>query len=189
MSSKQELETKRLLLLLNSGMNVQNLTVIPPRPIYKASVSQKTIDANMAKAYPEFGRHDWGPYGKYEYLGPGTRYAEKQEAGIQPVNDLDRISMFHDSGYDSYTGGGGAQRALTRAYHDIGAGSAMILAGLNPWSDAPITLSIGSGIALIGQGIARIHPLTAVPMAIVDVLAYGLPTQDPAIGEGNLWII
>jgi hypothetical protein len=186
MSSSKESESQRLkfLLLLQNGIPVENLAVIPP-PRKQTTVSQKILDENMAKAYPEFSRHDWGPFGKYEYLGAGTPYTQKRRAGIEPRNDLDKIAMYHDAGYSSYEGGSAAQRALIRSYHDLGAGSAMVTAGLNPWSDAPLVLSVLSGAALIGQGLARIHPLTFVPMAIIDAVAYGGTKMDPDIGDAR----
>jgi len=61
----------------------------------------------------------------------------------------------------------------------------MVTAGLNPWSDAPLVLSVLSGAALIGQGLARIHPLTFVPMAIIDSVAYGGTKMDPDIGDAR----
>jgi len=187
MSSNKESERKRFLLLLQNGIPVHNLTVIPP-PRKQATVSQKVLDENMAKAYPEFSRHDWGPFGKYEYLGAGTPYTRKRRAGIEGRNDLDKIAMHHDAGYSSYEGGSAAQRALIRSYHDLGAGSAMITAGLNPWSDAPLVLSLLAGAALIGQGIARIHPATFVPMALIDAVAYGGTEFDPSIGDARKWL-
>lgn len=188
MSSSKDSERKRFLLLLQNGIPAQNLTVISP-PRKEATVSQKVIDKNMAKAYPEFSRHDWGPFGKYEYLGAGTPYTRKRRAGIEGRNDLDKIAMHHDAGYASYGGGMAAQRALIRSYHDLGAGSAMITAGLNPWSDAPLVLSVLAGAALIGQGIARIHPATFIPMGVIDAVAYGGSEMDAQIGDAKDFLL
>lgn len=109
----------------------------------------------------------------YQYLGPGTRYADRQRLGIVPINDLDRIAMYHDRGYAETSEEGMARtRAIGRAVQDIGAGSAMITYGLNPWSDAPLGWSLFSGSILLGQGAARLHPQTALPMALIDAVLY-----------------
>ena len=171
MNNNNVVERKRLMLLLQQGMNIETISIIPPRP--NPSVSQATIDKNMAKAYPDLGRHDWGPFGEYEFLGPGTRYSAKERAGIEGINDLDRIAKMHDAGYQhSSDVRSGAHRALERAYHDAGAGSAMILAGLNPWSDAPLILSVAAGVSLIAQAGLRIHPVTFLPMGVFDAIFY-----------------
>jgi len=150
-------------------------------PASKPSISDDLIAANMAMAYPEFSSHDWGPFGQYEYLGPGTDYAGKHEAGVKPKNDLDRIAKSHDAGYEESKDLMTAGKLLIRGTHDLGAGAAMIVAGLNPWSDAPLLLSLGSGAALIGQGILRFHPVTMFPMAVADHLLYTDWTEEQDI--------
>jgi len=79
--------------------------------------------------------------------------------------------MYHDAGYSSYTGGSYRTRLLTRGFHDFGAGAAMLTAAMNPWSDAPFAI--------------RFHPLTALPMAIIDFTLYDTPEIDPAIGDAR----
>lgn len=107
----------------------------------------------------------------YQYLGPGTNFTERQRLGIKPINDLDRIAMYHDKGYeDSSSTGMGMQRAVARSIHDLGAGSAMVTAALNPWSDAPLGWGLGSGTYLLAQGIARVHPYTFLPVGVLDAI-------------------
>ena len=108
----------------------------------------------------------------YQYLGPGTNLQTRMELGIEPINDLDRIAMMHDIGYSSESAqsGMGVQRAISRAIQDLGAGSAMITYGLNPYSDAPALLSITSGAYLIGQGLSRVNPYTMVPVGVLDAI-------------------
>ena len=109
----------------------------------------------------------------YQYLGPGTRYADRQRLGIVPINDLDRIAMYHDRGYaETAEAGTTSERVLGRSVHDLGAGAAMITYGLNPWSDAPLGWSLYSGSILLTQGVARVHPSTALGMALIDAVLY-----------------
>jgi len=191
MSNNRESDLRRKLLLLMGGMHYQEI----PREFTATQIKRLKLEetkrdtSGKGVSFP--GEHHlWGynEHQDYNYLGPGTQYKKRQALGIEPINDLDRISMYHDAGYSSYTGGSGARRALTRAYHDIGAGSAMITAGLNPWSDAPLAMSIIAGTALIGQGLLRIHPVTAIPMAIIDAIAYGGTDFDPSIGDASKWL-
>jgi len=37
----------------------------------------------------------------YSYLGPGTYYRERQARGDEPIDDLDRCAMHHDSVYNN----------------------------------------------------------------------------------------
>jgi len=191
MSNNRESDLRRKLLLLQGGMHYQEI----PREftvtqIKRLNLEEKQRDTSGKGVSFPGEHHLWGydEYQDYNYLGPGTQYKKRQALGIEPINDLDRIAMYHDAGYDSYTGGSGGRRALTRAYHDIGAGSAMITAGLNPWSDAPLAMSVLAGVGLVGQGFLRIHPVTALPMAIADWLLYGPNTTDPALGDARKWL-
>jgi len=183
-SSEEEL--RRKLLLLMGGMHYQEIPrVLTATQIKRLAAEEKQRDTSGKGVSFPGEHHLWGynEYQDYNYLGPGTQYKKRQALGIEPINDLDRIAMYHDAGYDSYTGGGGARRALTRAYHDLGAGAAMVTAGFNPWSDAPLALSVIAGTALVGQGILRVHPATAVPMAIADYFLYDGVSADPSLGD------
>ena len=123
--------------------------------------------------------HDWGYFGEYEYLGPGTPYQKKMEAGIQPRNDLDAIAQMHDSQY-SWT----AQHTIPgtalvtngmRGIADYGAGAAMMTAAINPWSDLTMkdrALAFVAGDVLMIQGILRLSPPTMLGMGIIDLLFY-----------------
>jgi hypothetical protein len=108
----------------------------------------------------------------YQYLGPGTNLETRLALGIKPITDLDRIAMYHDIDYSSDASQSrmGLTRAMSRAYADLGAGSAMITYGLNPYSDAPLALSIVSGSYLIGQGLSRINPYTMIPVGVLDAI-------------------
>ena len=51
----------------------------------------------------------------------------------------------------------------------------MLNAAYNPWSDLGWSdrgYAAGAGTALLVQGIARLHPVTAVPMMFIDALFY-----------------
>lgn len=181
MRTNKELEERwRLLLLLSQGVPFSYLERIPPRPQFKASVSQATIDRNMAKAYPNFSKHDWGPFGKYEYLGPGTPYTQKREAGIKARNDLDRLAMIHDSQYQmtgdrNYFPGLALMKSGERALYDYGAGAAMITAAFNPWSDLTFKdriLAYAAGDALMIQGVIRLFPPAYLLGTALDVFFY-----------------
>ena len=123
--------------------------------------------------------HDWGIFGEYEYLGPGTPYTQKIEAGIQPRNDLDAIAQMHDSQY-SWTAqhtlpGGAMVTSGIRGVADYGAGAAMMTAAINPWSDLTMkdrALAFVAGDVLMIQGILRLSPPTMLGMAVLDILLY-----------------
>ena len=123
--------------------------------------------------------HDWGFFGEYEYLGAGTPYALKRRAGIEPVNELDRIAMYHDSQY-SWTAqhtlpGTGIITSGMRGIADYGAGAAMMTASFNPWSGLTMkerALAFVAGDVLMVQGLLRLTPLTWGPMAFLDWLFY-----------------
>lgn len=180
MRTNKDKERMRLLLLLSQGVPFPFVSKIPPRPQFKATVSQATIDANMAKAYPNFSQHDWGPFGKYEYLGPGTPYTQKSKAGIKSRNDLDRLAMMHDSQYQmtedrNYAPGLGIMKSGERGLYDYGAGAAMMTAAFNPWSDLDFTdrvLAFAAGEALMIQGAIRLSPPTYIVGIVLDILFY-----------------
>jgi hypothetical protein len=118
--------------------------------------------------------HDWGPFGEYEYLGKGTPYQEKAARGIEARNRIDEIAAYHDRHY-SDSAHYPAYRSGIRGLADFGAGSAMLNASLNPFNDLVFRdrgLGLLAGTGLIIQGVARIHPVTALGMAVVDWAAY-----------------
>ena len=123
--------------------------------------------------------HDWGFFGEYEYLGPGTPYTLKREAGIDPKNDLDRIAMYHDSQY-SWTAqhtvpGARVVTSGIRGVSDYGAGAAMVTAAINPSSDLTLQergLAFIAGEILMAQGVLRLSSATRIPMAVIDWLFY-----------------
>lgn len=132
-----------------------------------SSSSTKTVKRTYSNVKFEGEHHFPG----YQYLGPGTNLETRMELGIEPINDLDRIAMMHDIGYTkSADEGMGLARALSRSIQDIGAGSAMITYGLNPYSDAPAVLSIVSGAYLVGQGLSRVNPYTLMPVGVLDAI-------------------
>ena len=47
----------------------------------------------VATPIAQLPTHKWGIFGEYEYLGAGTPYALKREAGVKPRNDLDKTAM------------------------------------------------------------------------------------------------
>jgi len=114
----------------------------------------------VATPIQELPVHDWGIFGKYEYLGAGTPYALKREAGIKPRNDLDRIAMYHDSQYEFSKQHNQVVRNYERAVFDIGAGATMISQNTD--------FSILAGVALVSQGLIRVTPLGM----ILDLLFY-----------------
>jgi len=124
-------------------------------------------------------KHDWGFFGEYEYLGVGTPYQKKMKAGVKPVNDLDKIAMYHDQQY-SWTAqhtlpGTGIVTSGMRGISDYGAGAAMVNAALNPWSDLDFkdrALAFMAGDLLMVQGMLRLNPVTWGPMAFFDWLFY-----------------
>jgi hypothetical protein len=123
--------------------------------------------------------HDWGFFGEYEYLGPGTPYRAKRAAGILPRNELDRLAMYHDSQY-SWTAqhtlpGGAVVTSGIRGVADYGAGAAMMTASLNPWSGLTMkerVLAFVAGDVLMIQGILRLSPPTMLGMVFLDWLFY-----------------
>ena len=164
---KQSFEDwRRKLLLLQGGMHYQQVPATLSKEA-RATISKSEARITTAKFPGEY--HFTG----YQYLGPGTQLTKRQELGIEPINDLDRIAMFHDQGYENSSSNRmGVARAAERGFYDLSSGTMMIGAAVNPLSDAPLGLSLLSGTALLAQGILRIHPMTLVPMGIVDALFY-----------------
>ena len=120
--------------------------------------------------------HDWGIFGKYEFLGAGTPYTQKIEAGVQPRNELDRIAMFHDGQY-AWTDQRmlGIQKSVARGVVDYGAGAAMTVAAFNPWSDLTMkdrTLALIAGQGLMTQGILRVNPAFFLAGMVADIIFY-----------------
>ena len=120
--------------------------------------------------------HDWGIFGEYEFLGPGTPYRQKMAEGVEPRNELDRISMYHDGQYSwSESHMFGVQKNIFRGGMDYGAGAAMTLAAFNPWSDLTMkdrTLAFIAGQGLMTQGILRMNPAFWLAGATADLLFY-----------------
>ena len=58
----------------------------------------------VVAAGPEMHYRDF-KYGKYSYLGPGTKVAERVAKGDKGVNALDNAAMYHDQIYDKYPPG------------------------------------------------------------------------------------
>jgi hypothetical protein len=146
------------------------------RALMNSSISNQMEKPPKTKEFPV---HDWGVFGEYEYLGPGTPYTAKHRAGIRPRNRLDQIAYYHDQQYSwtekhSIPG----TRVVTsgiRGISDYGAGSAMIVASVNPWSDLGFkdrVLGLIAGTGLQIQGILRLNPATMIPMAIIDQTFY-----------------
>jgi len=130
--------------------------------------------ADFASSETDLGIHDWGPFGEYEYLGPGTRYRAKQKARIRPVSDLDKIAESHDMWY-AMTADTHNMRSLYRGVADYGAGAAMMTAAFNPWSDLDWkgrVLAFAAGDILMIQGLLRLNPVTMMGMSLIDKLAY-----------------
>jgi len=179
-------DLRRKLLLLMGGMHYQEIPrVLSAAQIKRFKETEKDRTSSRVSFPGEHHLYSSELHQTYNYLGPGTQYKKRQVLGIEPINDLDRIAMYHDAGYSSYTGGSYRTRLLTRGFHDFGAGAAMLTAAMNPWSDAPFAMSTVAGAALIAQGIIRFHPLTALPMAIIDFTLYDTPEIDPAIGDAR----
>jgi hypothetical protein len=119
--------------------------------------------------------HDWGIFGEYEFLGAGTPYTQKIEAGTAPRNDLDRIAMYHDGQYAWTDRMMGVQRSVGRGVVDYGAGAAMTVAAFNPWSDLTMkdrVLAFAAGQALMTQGILRLNPAFFVAGVTADIIFY-----------------
>jgi hypothetical protein len=180
MSSSSDYDVKRFLLLLQEGITVDNLEVVRTTMPVTSKVEQSIIDRNMEVAYPNYGTHDWGPFGEYEYLGAGTPYTQKSEAGIKPRNDLDRIAMMHDSQYQmtgdrNYAPGLGLMKSGERGLYDYGAGAAMMTAAFNPWSDLTFKdriLAFAAGESLMIQGAIRLSPATWIVGVGLDLIFY-----------------
>jgi hypothetical protein len=118
--------------------------------------------------------HDWGGFGKYEYLGPGTPATWKTRQGIKPRNEIDRLAQEHDL-YYAKTQDWPAYRSPVRGMVDVAAGSGMFLQSLNPWSDLDAddrVLGVIAGTGLMIQGALRVHPLTSGPMILIDWILY-----------------
>jgi len=67
----------------STSANIEFFT--SPVPVPSPAVTEALVRKS------ELPTHDWGFFGKYEYLGAGTPYAAKTEAGVLPRNDLDAI--------------------------------------------------------------------------------------------------
>ena len=98
----------------------------------------------------------------------------KEGTWNQGVNRLDEIAESHDRYYSETSDWPGA-RSLVRGPVDFGAGSAMLNASLDPtnelsWKDR--ALGGIAGTALVIQGTARVHPVSALPLALVDYCFY-----------------
>lgn len=156
---------RKLLLLQNQST----------RPLMNSSISLE-MQKPSKKPFPT---HDWGVFGEYEYLGPGTPYTAKHRAGIRPRNDLDQISYYHDQQYawtekHSLPGSGMITSGI-RGLSDYGAGSAMVVAAFNPWSDLSFkdrVLALVAGTGLQIQGVVRLSPAGMIGMPIVDKYVY-----------------
>lgn len=124
----------------------------------------------------EFPTHDWGLFGQYEYLGAGTPYAEKTEAGITGINQLDEQARMHDAQYEATDGimipG---IRSSVRGVADIASGSSMMVSAFNPFSPAGIEeriLGVAAGTGLLIQGSLRMAPPTRMMMSVLDRIFY-----------------
>lgn len=120
-------------------------------------------------------KHDWAWWGDYDYLGPGTPFTAKAQAGVEPKNWIDMMAYGHDHYYSESADMLPGARSVMRGGADIVFGLGMVGSGFSPWSDLTFgerLLALGAGGALVGQGGFRAHPLTALPMAIVDWVKY-----------------
>lgn len=168
-SSLDEDLQRKLLLLQQHRLNT------PPSMKDRPSLH---VESSGVKA-DKLPVHDWGPFGKFEYFGPGTPYLRKQAAGVEPVNDLDRIAMYHDMQY-SWTErhdlpGGGLVKSGMRGLSDYGAGAAMMTAAINPFSDLNVgqrILAWEGGVLLQVQGILRLNPATGAGGVLADIFLY-----------------
>lgn len=155
----------------NSDEFRRRLLLMASTPVF---LQGSNLQSPGLKSSPTLPTHDWGTFGEYEYLGAGTPWKEKKALGIKGVNRLDVIAESHDR-YYSETSDWPAARSIVRGPVDFGAGSAMLNASFNPsnelsWKDR--ALGGIAGTALIIQGTARVHPVTALPMALVDYVFY-----------------
>jgi len=133
----------------------------------------------VATPVAQLPTHDWGIFGEYEYLGPGTPYTKKRKAGVKPRNDLDKIAMYHDSQYvwseQHNFLGTGLSKSIQRGVADYGAGAAMMTAAFNPWSDLSFkerVLGVIAGEALMIQGLIRLAPETWIVGVGLDLIFY-----------------
>jgi hypothetical protein len=133
----------------------------------------------VATPIQELPTHQWGIFGEYEYLGAGTPYTMKREAGVKPRNDLDKVAMYHDSQY-RWTSqhnflGTALSKNIQRGIADYGAGAAMWTAAINPWSDLGFkerVLGIIAGEGLMMQAAIRISPPTWIAGVGLDLIFY-----------------
>jgi len=158
-------------------------TQMPPKMLENISTAVEFNTAAMpvprVNAPTQLPTHDWGIFGEYEYLGPGTPYTAKRDAGIVGRNELDEIARMHDSQYawtaEHTMPGTGIITSGARGIADYGAGSAMILSSLNPWSGLSFKerlLGLAAGTGLQAQGIFRLSPGGWVIMPLVDKYVY-----------------
>jgi len=164
-----EEETRRKLLLMIQPTFLQGISTPESQQVIITSPASPDSSPNLPS-------HDWGPFGKYEYLGAGTPYKEKQKARIRPVSDLDRIAESHDMWYDmSERTGPSTLRNVYRGVADYGAGAAMMTAAFNPWSDLDFkgrVLAFTAGDVLMIQGLLRLNPATMLGMTVLDWIFY-----------------
>ncbi len=151
--------------------DVKKLLLMMQRLGYSNSSSQ-AVSANIRvfEQPQEWQTHDWGVFGEYEYLGPGTPAAAKTKAGVMPINDLDKIAQIHDLHYTK-TADWDLGKSMVRGFTDFGAGSAMINATFNPWSDLSFKdrgLGLIAGTGLIAQSVARLFP-NPVTMGLAQI--------------------
>jgi len=145
-----------------------------PSKSFSQGEKSKRTTATPKKSKTSIPTHNWGPFGEYEYLGIGTPWTRKNAAGIPPRNRIDQLAESHDRYYVE-TSGWPASRSLVRGPVDVGAGSAMVNAAVNPFNDLSWNaraLGVIAGGGLILQGAARMHPVTAFGMALVDYVFY-----------------
>jgi hypothetical protein len=101
MNSNSDEDTRRRLLLMMQPTFLQGVatppTQMPPKMLANISTAVEFNTASIpippreTSTPVQLPTHDWGIFGEYEYLGPGTPYTQKIEAGVQPRNDLDAI--------------------------------------------------------------------------------------------------
>jgi len=172
-------EMRRRLLLLMNGMHYEEYNSLASKKRITLGLKKVEKPATIPSTISFKGEHH---FPGYQYLGPGTKYKTRQALGIVGINDLDRIAMIHDGQY-SRTGATNQAglpvmpigRSAVRGIADLGAGSAMMNAAYNPWSDLGWTdrgYAAGAGAALLVQGVVRLHPVTMLPMALIDSILY-----------------
>ena len=131
---------------------------------------QPPLLQGVATPIQELPVHDWGIFGEYEYLGPGTPYTKKREAGVKPRND----SQYSWSEQHNFLGTG-LSKNIQRGVADYGAGAAMTVAAFNPWSDLSFkdrVLGALAGEGLMIQGVFRLAPETWLGGIMLDLLFY-----------------